>query len=139
MTKRARSTRGKASSSCEETMEERVRKFGLFNNGNPQINYNNFDGRFIRFRDVVDWEFHSNKGLAQPFFNFINTNTLSGPQWVNLFQINEAIFHELIREFFASFEFDATPCRVGLYSEGESRDAATLCGLRNSKTSTLLV
>ncbi|GKE63216.1 hypothetical protein Tco_1513583 [Tanacetum coccineum] len=67
----------------------------------------------------------------------------------------------LAREFFASFEFDATPCRydplhkgvkfrlggmeremhllefrwrVGLYSERESREVATLCGLRNAVT-----
>ncbi|GJX29729.1 hypothetical protein Tco_0237808 [Tanacetum coccineum] len=71
----------------------------------------------------------------------------------NFFQINEPNFRELIRKFFASFEFDASPCRyetlytgvtfrlggveremsllefgwrVGLYSEGESRDIETL-------------
>ncbi|GKA98007.1 hypothetical protein Tco_0825901 [Tanacetum coccineum] len=76
-------------------------------------------------------------------------------------QINEPIFRELVREFFASFEFDATSCRyeplhkgvtfrlggveremsllelgwrVGLYSEGESRDVATLSGLRRAET-----
>ncbi|GJV13324.1 hypothetical protein Tco_1354865 [Tanacetum coccineum] len=87
------------------------------------MNYNNLVGRFIHSGDVVDWEFLSNKGLAQPFFDFINTDTFSGPQWVNLFQINEPIFRELVREFFASFEFDATPCR----------DVATLSGLRNAE------
>ncbi|GJZ40765.1 hypothetical protein Tco_0587651, partial [Tanacetum coccineum] len=98
---------------------------------------------------------------CQPFFNFINTDTFSGPQWVKLFQINEPIFRELVREFFASFEFDASPCRyeplhkgvtfrlggveremsllelgwrVGLYSKGESRDVATLSGLREAET-----
>nr|GEV14949.1 ribonuclease H-like domain-containing protein [Tanacetum cinerariifolium] len=108
-----------------------------------------------------DEEFLRNKGLAQPLFHFINTNTLSGPQWVNLFQISEPIFRKLIRKLFVSFEFDATPCRyeplhigvtfwlggveremsllefgwrVGLYSEGESKDAATLSGLRNAET-----
>ncbi|GJT65698.1 hypothetical protein Tco_1017178 [Tanacetum coccineum] len=111
MSKRARSTKGQASSSREETMEEKVRKFGLFDNGNHQMNYNNLVGRSIHPGDVVDWEFLSNKGLAQPFFNFINTDTFSGPQWVNLFQINEPIFRELVREFFASFEFDASPCK----------------------------
>ncbi|GJY29308.1 hypothetical protein Tco_0405075 [Tanacetum coccineum] len=161
MRKRGRSTRGQSSSSHEETMEEKVRKFGLFDNGNHQMNYNNLVGRFIHSRDVVDWEFLSNKGLAQPFFNFINTDTFSGPQWVNLFQINEPIFRELVRVFFASFKFDATPCRyeplhkgvtfrlggveremsllelgwrVGLYSERESRDVATLSSLRGAKT-----
>ncbi|GKG17512.1 hypothetical protein Tco_0362469, partial [Tanacetum coccineum] len=110
------------------------------------MNYNNLVGCSIHSEDVVDWEFLSNKGLAQPFFDFINTDTFSGLQWVNLFQINEPIFRKLLREFFASFEFDATLCRyeplhkgvtfgwrVGLYSKGESRDVATLSGLRNAE------
>ncbi|GJZ36610.1 hypothetical protein Tco_0582801 [Tanacetum coccineum] len=126
MSKRARSTRGQTSSSREETMEERVCKFGLFDNGNHQMNYNNLVGRSIHSGDVVDSEFLSNNGLARPFFDFINTDTFSGPQWVNLFQINEPIFRELVREFFDSFEFDASPCR-------ESRDVATLSGLRNAE------
>ncbi|GJZ66148.1 hypothetical protein Tco_0622844 [Tanacetum coccineum] len=98
MSKRARSTRGQASSSHEETMEEKI---------------------------------------------------------------NEPIFCELVREFFASFEFDSSPCRydllhkgvtfrlrgveremsllelgwrVGLYSERESRDVATLSKLRGALT-----
>nr|GEU33972.1 retrotransposon Orf1 [Tanacetum cinerariifolium] len=48
---------------------------------------------------------------GQSFLNSINTDAFSGPQWVNLFHINEPIFHELVREFFASFKFDASPCR----------------------------
>ncbi|GJW88696.1 hypothetical protein Tco_0164036, partial [Tanacetum coccineum] len=110
MSKRTRSIREQASSSHEETTEEKVHKFGLFDNGNHQMNYNNLVGHSIHLGDVVDWEFLSNKGLAQPFFNFINTDTFSGPQWVNLFQINEPILRELVHEFFASFEFDASPC-----------------------------
>ncbi|GJZ45653.1 hypothetical protein Tco_0593249 [Tanacetum coccineum] len=92
-------------------MEEKVRKFGLFDNENYQMNYNNLVGRSIHSGDVVDWEFLSNKGLAQPLFDFVNTYTFYGPQWVNLFQINKPIFRKLVREFFASFEFDASPCR----------------------------
>nr|GEY34386.1 hypothetical protein [Tanacetum cinerariifolium] len=76
--KRGRSTRG-ASSSREETIKERVRKFGLFDNRNHQMNYNNLVGRIIHSEDVVDWQFLSNKGLTQSFFNFINTDTFSGP------------------------------------------------------------
>nr|GEV41712.1 hypothetical protein [Tanacetum cinerariifolium] len=126
MSKRPKSTKGQASSSRKETMEEKVRKFKLFNNGNHQMNYNNLAGCSIHAEDVVDWEFLSNKGLAQPFFNFINTVTFFGPQWVNLYQINEPIFCELVREFFASFKFDASPCR-------ESSHVATLSGLRNAE------
>ncbi|GJT31853.1 hypothetical protein Tco_0922272 [Tanacetum coccineum] len=160
MSKRARSTKGQASSSRKETMEEKVRKFGLFDNENHQMNYNNLIGHSIHPRDIVDWEFLSKKGLAQPFFNFINTDNFFGPQWVNLFQINEPIFRKLVRKLFASFEFNASPYRykplhkgvtfrlggveremsllelgwrVGLYSEKESRDVATLSGLRGAE------
>ncbi|GJS01626.1 hypothetical protein Tco_0318134 [Tanacetum coccineum] len=130
---RNESTRGKASSSCEESMEEKVRKFGLFDHEDHQMNYNNLVGRSIHLGDVVDWEFLSNKGLAKSFFDSINTDTFSRPQWVNLFQINEPVFRQLVRKFFASFEFNATPCRVGLYSERESRNVATLSGLRGAE------
>nr|GEV48791.1 putative ribonuclease H-like domain-containing protein [Tanacetum cinerariifolium] len=63
MSKRVRSTRGQASSSREETMEEKVRKFRLFNNENHQMNYNNLAGRSIHHGDIVDWKFLSNKGV----------------------------------------------------------------------------
>ncbi|GJZ41772.1 hypothetical protein Tco_0588658 [Tanacetum coccineum] len=139
-------------------MEEKVYKFGLFDKEDHQMNYNNLVGCSIHSGDVMDWEFLSNKGLAHLFFNSINTDPFSKPQWANLFQINKPIFRELTRAFFASFEFDATPCRydplhkgvtfrlggverempllefgwrVSLYSERESRDVATLSGLRN--------
>ncbi|GJT42201.1 hypothetical protein Tco_0942066 [Tanacetum coccineum] len=84
MSKRARNTRWQASSSREETMEEKVRKFGLFDYEDHQMNYDNLVGHYIHPRDVVDWEFLSNK--------------------------------------------------VGLYSERESRDVATLSGQRRAKT-----
>ncbi|GJV17823.1 hypothetical protein Tco_1363146 [Tanacetum coccineum] len=65
MSKRSRSTRGHASSSHNETMEEKVRKFRLFDNEDHQMNYNTLVGCSIHSGDVVDWEFLSNKGLAQ--------------------------------------------------------------------------
>ncbi|GKF65265.1 hypothetical protein Tco_0191782 [Tanacetum coccineum] len=44
MSKRARSNKGQASSSREETMEEKVHKLGLFNNGNhqPSLDHNGY-------------------------------------------------------------------------------------------------
>ncbi|GJU48344.1 reverse transcriptase domain-containing protein [Tanacetum coccineum] len=83
------------------------------------------------------------------------------PQWGNLFRVNEPIYRELAREFFASFEFEASACRydpkhngvrfrlggepremsllelgrrVGLYTERRSRDNATLNGLSRAET-----
>nr|GFA14906.1 hypothetical protein [Tanacetum cinerariifolium] len=67
--------------------------------------------RHIHSRDIIDWEFLASQGLYQAFFESINKDPFSGPQWVNLFQINENVYQELVREFFASFEFDASPCR----------------------------
>ncbi|GJS03132.1 hypothetical protein Tco_0319640 [Tanacetum coccineum] len=62
MSKRARNTKGQASSSREETMEEKVRKFGLFDYEDHQMNYDNLSRLSIHPGDVVDWEFLSNKG-----------------------------------------------------------------------------
>ncbi|GJY52655.1 zinc finger, CCHC-type containing protein [Tanacetum coccineum] len=78
MSKRARSTGGHASSAHNERMEEKVRKFRLFDNEDHQMNYNTLVGRSIHSEDVVDWEFLSKKGLAQSFFDSINTDPFSG-------------------------------------------------------------
>ncbi|GJZ67412.1 hypothetical protein Tco_0630652 [Tanacetum coccineum] len=82
------------------------------------MNYNTLVGRSIHSGDVVNWEFLSDKGLAQSFFDSINTDPFSRPQWANLFQINEPIFRELVHELFASFEFDAIPCRYDPLHKG---------------------
>ncbi|GJS38841.1 hypothetical protein Tco_0563884 [Tanacetum coccineum] len=82
------------------------------------MNHNNLAGCPIHSGDVVDWDFLLNKGLAQSFFDSINIDPFSKPQWVNLFQINEPIFRELVREFFASFEFDPSPCRYDPLHKG---------------------
>ncbi|GKA25073.1 hypothetical protein Tco_0711106 [Tanacetum coccineum] len=78
----------------------------------------------IHFGDVIDWEFFAHQNLDQVFFESINTDPFSGPQWANLFRVNEPIYQELVREFFASFEFDASPCR----------ENATLSGLSRAET-----
>ncbi|GKC02636.1 hypothetical protein Tco_0994246 [Tanacetum coccineum] len=41
---------------------------------------------------------------------------------------------ELVLEFFASFEFEASTCRVGLYTERKSRDNTALSGLSRVET-----
>ncbi|GJT58375.1 retrotransposon ORF1 [Tanacetum coccineum] len=111
-------------------------------------------------RDIIDWEFLANQGLARSFLNSINTDPFSGPQWMNLFQINEPVYQELVRELFSSFEFDSSPCRydpqhlgitfrlggeqremsllefrwrISLYIEQQSRDRATLSGLSRAE------
>ncbi|GJR59479.1 hypothetical protein Tco_1501641 [Tanacetum coccineum] len=70
MSKRVRNTKGQASLSREETMEEKVRKFGLFDYEDRQMNYDNLVGCSIHPGDVVDWEFLFNKGLDQSFFKY---------------------------------------------------------------------
>ncbi|GJS62138.1 hypothetical protein Tco_0656922 [Tanacetum coccineum] len=98
---------------------------------------------------------------SDSFLNSIRSDLFSGPQWGNLFPVNEPVYQELVREFFTSFEFDASPYRydpnhlgvrfrlggeqkeisllelgwrVGLYSKRQSRENATLSGLRNGDT-----
>ncbi|GJX70797.1 hypothetical protein Tco_0307968 [Tanacetum coccineum] len=110
MSKRAKSTRGQASSSREETMEEKVRKFGLFDNENHQMNYNNLVGRSIHFGDVVDWVFLSNKGMNH--YTCVTFKLGGVEREISLLDLG---------------------WRVGLYSEGESRDVATLSGLRGAE------
>nr|GEU45538.1 hypothetical protein [Tanacetum cinerariifolium] len=65
----------------------------------------------IHHGSVIDEEFLTTHGLARGFFDSINTDPFIGPKWENLFQINEPVYGELVWEFFASFEFDSTPCR----------------------------
>ncbi|GJS54643.1 hypothetical protein Tco_0628005 [Tanacetum coccineum] len=67
---------------------------------------------------IADQKFHQQRPFLQP-------------QWVNLFQTNENVYRELVREFFASFEFDASPCRMDNWFVigKESRDrSVTLSG-----------
>ncbi|GKD43709.1 hypothetical protein Tco_1268354 [Tanacetum coccineum] len=115
----------------------------------------------IHSRDIIDWEFLAHQNLNQAFFESINIDPFYGPQWANLFRANEPIYQELVRKFFASFQFDASPCRydpehlgirfrlggeqkemsllelgwrIGLYTERKSKENATLSGLSRAKT-----
>nr|GEV87204.1 hypothetical protein [Tanacetum cinerariifolium] len=72
-------------------------------------------------------EFLVRQNLDQAFFNSISTDPFFGPQWGNLFPVNEPAYQEFVREFFASFEFDASPCR-------QSRENATLSRLKNGNS-----
>ncbi|GJU15627.1 hypothetical protein Tco_1143593, partial [Tanacetum coccineum] len=124
MSKRKRSTRRQSSSSQEVSIEEKFRRLGVFKNRVHQLNYDTLARRPIHSGDVIDWEFLARQNLDQAFFNSISTDPFSGPQWGNLFRVNEPVYQELVREFFASFEFDASPCR----------ENATLSRLRDCNT-----
>ncbi|GKA51995.1 zinc finger, CCHC-type containing protein [Tanacetum coccineum] len=112
---RARNTIGQASSSREETMEEKVRKFGLFNYEDHQMNYDNLAGRSIHLRGVVDWEFLSNKGISQyePLHKGVTFRLGEVENEMSLLELG---------------------WRVGLYFERESRDVVTLISLRRAET-----
>ncbi|GJX07255.1 hypothetical protein Tco_0195187 [Tanacetum coccineum] len=72
-------------------MEEKVCKFGLFDNGNHQMNYNNLAGGSIHPGDVVDWEFLSN--MEHSFVrNLEETHmawTQSGKKWDKITNLHE--------------------------------------------------
>ncbi|GJZ02324.1 hypothetical protein Tco_0520285 [Tanacetum coccineum] len=115
------------SSAQEVSIEEKVRRLGVFKSGVHQLNYDTLARRPIHSGDVIDWESLARQNLDQAFFNSIITDPFSGPQWGSLFRVNEPVYRELVREFFASFKFDASPYRL-------SRENATLSGLRNGDT-----
>ncbi|GJY16475.1 hypothetical protein Tco_0386897 [Tanacetum coccineum] len=72
----------------------------------------------IHSGNVIDWAFLASHGLNVSFFESIYSDPFSGPQWANLFQINERVYRELVREFFASIEFESTACRDGEFFVG---------------------
>nr|GEU86528.1 hypothetical protein [Tanacetum cinerariifolium] len=53
-------------------------------------------------------------------FKCSNYDDFVGPQWANLFQTNEPVYQELVREFFASFEFNEYHSRTNPTCEGIS-------------------
>ncbi|GKA30622.1 hypothetical protein Tco_0716927 [Tanacetum coccineum] len=93
------------------------------------------------------------------FFESIDSDLFSGPQWEDLFWVNEPVYRELVCEFFAIFSFgDSTSInnprvagiqfrlgggqrsfslvefgwRVGLYSKTEGDEIGTELALRNA-------
>ncbi|GJS25810.1 hypothetical protein Tco_0486430 [Tanacetum coccineum] len=97
------------------------------------MNYDNLAGHSIHPRDVVDWEFLSNKGLAQSFFSSINTDTFSGPQWVNLFKSTSPSSVCLFMNSLPRLSLMPL-LLVNLYTKRESKDVVTLSGLRRAET-----
>ncbi|GKB85941.1 zinc finger, CCHC-type containing protein [Tanacetum coccineum] len=86
----------------------------------------------IHSGDVIDWEFLARQNLDQAFFNSISTDPFSGPQWGNLFHVNEPVYRELGEQ--KEISLLELGWRVGLYYERQSRENATLSGLRNGDT-----
>ncbi|GKB14624.1 hypothetical protein Tco_0848547 [Tanacetum coccineum] len=127
-----KSTSGQSSSSQELTTEQRVREFGMFDNETQQLHFDSLSRHPIHSGSIIDWPFLSTHGLDRSFFDSINTNNFSGTHWSNLFQINELVYRQLIRKFFASIEFLSNVYRV--YSKDKSREISTRSGLRRAVT-----
>ncbi|GJU80342.1 hypothetical protein Tco_1282707 [Tanacetum coccineum] len=77
----------------------------MFDNDTHQGFYETLLKLPIHTGTIVHWSFFVQHGLAGEFFESINNDAFSRPQWVNLFQINEPVYKELVHELFASFEF----------------------------------
>ncbi|GJY26418.1 hypothetical protein Tco_0401144 [Tanacetum coccineum] len=117
MSKRTRtkkSTRGPSSRSQEPAIEDKIQELGVFDSDVHQGNYFAVSRRPIHPRDVIDWDFLA----TTKFFDSINTDPFTGLQWANLSQINELVYLELVWEFFASFEFKSTSCRLDSTKRG---------------------
>ncbi|GJZ00404.1 hypothetical protein Tco_0517833 [Tanacetum coccineum] len=114
MSKRARSTRGQSSSSQGVSIEEKVRMLGVFESGVHQMRHDALARRRIHSRDIIDWDFLSNQGLAQAFFEY-DPNHL-GVRFRLEGEQQEIYLLEL-------------GWRIGLYSERQSRESAPLRAL----------
>nr|GEW65467.1 hypothetical protein [Tanacetum cinerariifolium] len=107
---------------------KKVLRLRVFENSTHRLHSDTLARCPIHSVDVIDWEFLANQALAHSFLNSINTDPFSGPQWINLFQINEPVYRELgdkQREM-SLLEFG---WRVGLYTKQQSRNRVTLSGL----------
>ncbi|GJT10617.1 hypothetical protein Tco_0857659 [Tanacetum coccineum] len=109
---------------------------GVFESGVHQMRHDVLARLRIHFGDIIDWDFFACQGLAQPFFESINKDPFSGPQWVNLFRTNENVYREFgsLRGKQKEISLLELGWRIGLYSERQSRESATLSGLRKGVT-----
>ncbi|GJW36430.1 hypothetical protein Tco_0059350 [Tanacetum coccineum] len=107
----------------------------MFDNDTHQGFYDTLLKLLIHAETIVDWSFFVQHGLAGEFFKSINNDAFSRPQWVNLFQINEPVYKELVYELFASFEFKDYTSRGDPKFMGEdSLDDHTRWSMQNALT-----
>ncbi|GJX41306.1 hypothetical protein Tco_0256296 [Tanacetum coccineum] len=116
MSKRPSSTRGQSSTSQEISLEERIRRFRVFENGVHQLNYDPIARRPIHSGDVINWEFLTDQYLDQVY----------DPEHLGVkFRLGGEQREMSLLEL---------GWRVGLYSERKSRENATLSGLSRAET-----
>ena len=112
MSKRARQARGSSSRGPQpENFAETVHSWGIFTEDATAVKYTQLLGQHVEHGTVIDWSFLQENGLEQGFVNSFSTDGFTGPQWDRLFRIREPVYDELVREFFASFRFDAAEAR----------------------------
>ncbi|GJX20400.1 hypothetical protein Tco_0223077 [Tanacetum coccineum] len=104
----------------------------MFDNNTHQWFYENLCTLLIHAGTIVDWSFFVQH--AEEFFESINNDAFSGPQWVNLFQINEPVYKELVRGECKTMPLLELRWRVGLYSEEDSLDDHTGWNMQNALT-----
>ncbi|GJW28634.1 hypothetical protein Tco_0045509 [Tanacetum coccineum] len=128
MSKRDRCTRGQSSSSQEVSLEENIRRLGVFRNG---IHHDALTRRHIYFEDIIDWEFLARQGLDQAFYESIK-KTLSPAH--NGYDPNHLGVRFRLGGEQREISFLELGWRVGLYFERQSRESVTLSELRKGVT-----
>ena len=111
MHKRHRSGRGISSRSQQENYANTFLSWWVFNDDAATTKYAQLLLHKVESGVVVDWNFLRNEGLEQTFLQSFQTDEFTGPQWENLFRIQEPVYDELVHEFFATFCFDTTEVR----------------------------
>ena len=112
MSKRVRQSRGSSSRDPQpENFAETVHSWGIFPETAAAAKYAQLLGQHVERGSVIDWSFLHDNGLEQAFVESFGTDEFTGPQWEQLFRIREPVYEELVREFLASFRFDAAEAR----------------------------
>ena len=111
MHKRHRSGRGSSSRSQQENYADTVLSWGVFNDDATTTKYAQLLLHKVESGAVADWNFLRNESLEKTFLKSFQTDEFTGPQWENLFRLQEPVYDELVREFFATFRFDTAEAR----------------------------
>ena len=111
MSKRSRTVRG-SSSRSQESHADAVLSWGVFNDTASTSKYTQLLSHKVEGGSIIDWNFLRQQGLEQTFRQSFQTDEFTGTRWENLFRMQEPVYEELVREFFATFHFDTAEART---------------------------
>ncbi|GJW94251.1 hypothetical protein Tco_0173923 [Tanacetum coccineum] len=137
MRKRARhgkNTRGQSSSSQEISLEDKIRKFRVFDNDAQQMHYDTLATRYIHSRSFIDWALLAKHGLYGNFFESIHSDPFSFESTACRYDPEHKGIKFRLGGEARKISLLELGWRVGLYFENRSREDNTLSGFCRAET-----